>query len=118
LSTCKRVATLAALAALAAAATAAATSRTWTLSTSGAFAAGTLEGTALDAEGRLVLGPDLRTLWGPDPGIVWTVAAAGKEAWVGLSGPGRVLRVSRDARVESWVDLGEASLFTALAGCT
>jgi sugar lactone lactonase YvrE len=68
--------------------------KTWTISTGDGFADGTLNGTAVDGQGRVRLAPTLETLWGPSDGIVWAVQPAGDDgAFVALSGPGRLLRV-------------------------
>ena len=87
----------------------------WQAATASAFAEGTLDGTALDAEGRIRLAPQSETLWGPEPGIVWDVAVDRDGAvFVALSGPGRLLRVI-DGKVEVWFDGDAETLVTAVA---
>ncbi|MCP3978690.1 MAG: hypothetical protein GY716_05070 [bacterium] len=80
-------------------------SRTWSATSREHFATGSLEGTALDVEGRIGLAPELRTLWGPGDGIVWGVAAAADGgSFAVLSGPGRLLRIGVDGAVETWYE--------------
>ncbi len=49
----------------------------WSASTAERFATGTLDGTAIDAQGRVLIAPTAETIWGPDDGIVWDLAPAG-----------------------------------------
>jgi hypothetical protein len=91
--------------------------RSWSASTDDEFAAGTLDGTAIDKEGRVVLAPELTTLWGPEQGVVWAVQPAGagpEAAFVALSGPGRVLRVEVGREPEVWFEATEESLVTSM----
>ncbi len=94
----------------------AATVRRWSLASRNAFVGGTLEGTAIDGRGRLTLAPPVETLWGPESGIVWDLAAAGtNSAYVALSGPGRVIRVGAGDAPAEWYRGEEAQLVTSLA---
>ncbi len=70
--------------------------RSWTVSSAEQFGQGTLEGTALDGEGRVRLAPTLDRLWGPGEGIVWDVepAADTDGVFAALSTPTRVLRLA------------------------
>ena len=87
----------------------------WSASTDEEFAAGTLDGTAIDREGRIGLAPELTTLWGPEQGVVWAVQPAGADAaFVALSGPGRVLRVQAGREPEVWFEASEESLVTSM----
>jgi hypothetical protein len=89
---------------------------TWSPSSAEQLAEGTLAGTAIDRHGHLTLGPALETLWGPEPGVVWALApAAGNGAYVALSGPGRVLRLSPSAEPEVLYEASDEVLVTALA---
>lgn len=89
--------------------------RSWSASTDEEFAAGTLDGTAIDKEGRVGLAPELTTLWGPEQGVVWAVQPAGSEAaFVALSGPGRILRVEAGRDPEVWFETTEESLVTSM----
>jgi hypothetical protein len=90
--------------------------QSWSASGDDEFARGTLDGTALDEEGRVRLALVSRTIWGPAEGIVWGVQPAGEDgAFVALSGPGRVQRVREGEEPELWFVTGEESLVTALA---
>ena len=87
--------------------------RSWTVSSASEFRQGTLEGTALDGEGRVRLAPTLDRLWGPGEGIVWDVepAAGADGVFVALSTPTRVLRVAAGREPEVWYESGDE-------GCT
>lgn len=90
--------------------------REWSASTAEEFARGTLDGVAIDERGRLGLAPQIESIFGPDEGIVWDVAPAGHDAaFVALSGPGRLLRVSRGGTAEVWYEAGADALITAVA---
>jgi len=90
--------------------------RSWSASTAEQFRDGTLDGTALDEEGRVQLAPTLETLWGPEEGIVWSVSPSGESGgFVGLSGPARLVRVEPGRDPEVWFTFGEDRLITAVA---
>ena len=55
----------------------------WSASTAREFERGTLDGTALDHEGRIVLAPEMTTLWGPSEGIDILVSRAKRGAGIG-----------------------------------
>ena len=91
-------------------------SETASFSTPRTLAEGTLDGTLIDAEGRLALAPRADTLWGPEEGIVWQVAHDGRQGvFAGLSGPARLLRVNADGSSEIWHRPDDEQLFTAVA---
>lgn len=93
----------------------AAGSQIWEASQTSDLSAGTLDGTVLDAEGRIALAQKRSDLWGPEEGIVWAVDDDGDDAvFVALSGPGRLLRVTA-AGAELWFDAGEEGLITSVA---
>ena len=89
----------------------------WSASTGEELAAGTLDGVAIDAGGRVTLAPSLETVWGPDEGIVWAVApGSGNAAIVALSGPGRVLRVAPGGSAVTLYEVpGEGLVTTMIA---
>jgi hypothetical protein len=94
----------------------AATVQARSASSEAAFALGTMDGTALDEEGRIRLAPSMETIWGPEEGIVWALQPAGAEsAFVALSGPGRLLRVAADREPELLFRTLDDGLITALA---
>ncbi|MDX1388345.1 MAG: hypothetical protein R3344_04100, partial [Acidobacteriota bacterium] len=90
--------------------------RSWDAATGEAFDKGTLDGTQIDGRGHVLLSPEFETLWGPEEGLVWAVAPDGSGgAFVGQSGPGRVVHVSPGGEATVWHDLGDEGLVTALA---
>lgn len=110
-----RVVTLFALAALAP--VRAAEEKTYSVSSAAHWELGTLEGAAIDGEGRVRLAQRLEALWGPSPGIVWDVDPVpdADAAFVGLSAPGRVVRVGAGAAEgEVWFEAGEDEIVAAV----
>jgi sugar lactone lactonase YvrE len=90
--------------------------RSWSASTEQELGRGTLDGTAIDAEGRVRLAPEIESLWGPGEGVVWDVIPAGERAaFVALSGPGRVLRLAAGKEPELWYTAPDENLVTAIA---
>jgi sugar lactone lactonase YvrE len=72
----------------------AAAPRFWRLEGTAAFLGGELENLSLDSEGRLRLGPAVRTLFDPTAPNAWCVAADGDGAlYVGTGNEGRVYRI-------------------------
>jgi sugar lactone lactonase YvrE len=93
----------------------AASVRSWAMASADEFGPGTLEGTALDGEGRITLAPRLETLWGPGEGIVWDVETDGAGgAFVALSSPTRVLHVVPGREPEFWHATGDETLVAAI----
>lgn len=87
----------------------------WSASTGDELARGTLDGTAVDEDGRVGLAPPLETLWGPAEGIVWAVEPDGAGgAYLALSGPGRVIRVLRGREAAILYETPDESLVTAM----
>lgn len=107
---------LVSLLAVAPAATHAVSVQSFTASAAEQFAKGTLDGTAVDEEGRVRLAPALETLWGPEEGIVWSVATAatGGGVFVALSGPGRLIHIAPGQKPELWYEAKEETLVTAV----
>ncbi len=93
------------------------TVRSWTPAARDGFAGGEFDGTALDADGYLRLGPAFDSLWGPETGVVWDVAVAvdGRSVFAALSGPGRVVRVTEKGETETWYESTDQVLVTAVA---
>ncbi len=88
----------------------------WSASTGPEFSRGTLDGTALDEEGRIQLALALEGWWGPAAGVVWAVRSDGTgRAFLALSSPGRVLRVGPDGATELWYQAEAERLVAALA---
>jgi hypothetical protein len=91
------------------------TVKSWEAATGQAFANGTLDAVQIDGRGRLSLSPKFETLWGPEEGIVWAVSPDGKGgAFVGLSGPGRVIHVPSKGEAEVWHEIPDDGLVTAM----
>ncbi len=88
--------------------------KVWQLGSEAGWTRGTLIGTEVDAEGRLVLAAERRTVWGPGEGIVWDLAPDGPGAFVGLSGPARLVRLGADGATATWYEGGEDTLVTAV----
>jgi hypothetical protein len=110
------VATLGIFVALASTPAGAVTVRSWEIANAEAFGRGTLSGTEVDAEGRLRIAPEFKTVWGPDEGIVWAVAPDGKGGtFVALSNPGRLLRIGASGEVSTWYEESTGGMMTALA---
>ena len=94
----------------------AATGGSWSASTAKQFSVGTLDGTALDDEGRLRLAPRRDTMWGPEAGVVWEIVADdGDGAFAALSSPGRVLHLNAQGDAEVWFEAEGETLVGALA---
>ncbi len=93
----------------------AATVRHWTPGSAEELSLGTLDGVAVDRTGHVRLAPALATLWGPETGVVWSLAPFGAAgAGAGLSGPARVLRLSAGEAPETWFEAKDEVLVTAL----
>jgi sugar lactone lactonase YvrE len=93
----------------------AAAGQTWSLGSADEFAQGTLEGTTLDGEGRIALGPQLEPLWGPADGIVWDLEPDGSGgAFVAASSPTRVIRLAAGREPEFWHSTGDETLVAAI----
>ncbi len=88
--------------------------RSWDASTAETFAPGHLEGTTIDEEGRVTLGPPVEELWGPDEGIVWGIEPIDSGVFVGLSSPGRLIRLTPGVEDELWYLSGMDNLVTAM----
>jgi hypothetical protein len=89
--------------------------KSWEAASGQAFVRGTLDGVQVDGRGRLSLSPKFETLWGPEEGIVWAVAPDGAGgAFVGLSGPGRVIHVPSSGEAEVWHEIPDDGLVTAM----
>jgi sugar lactone lactonase YvrE len=89
--------------------------RSWSLASAQEFASGTLDGTAIDVDGRVALAPGQTTLWGPNEGIVWGVEPDGAGgAFVALSSPTRVIHVTAAGVPEFWHTTGDETLAAAI----
>lgn len=101
--------------AIAAGAARASSVESWSLASSADFLGGTLEGTAVDAEGRVTLAPSGELLWGPDQGIVWDLAPSGSASvFVALSSPTRVLKLEAGKPAVPWHATGDETLVATI----
>lgn len=64
----------------------------WTVSTQADFLKGTVDGVAIDAEGRLRLGPLVDALADPKEPFIWSLAHSGSSWLAGTGNDGKVLR--------------------------
>jgi hypothetical protein len=64
----------------------------WTVSTQTDFLKGTVDGIAIDAEGRLRLGPLVDALADPGEPFIWSIAQIGSAWLAGTGNDGKVLR--------------------------
>lgn len=64
----------------------------WTVSTQADFLKGTADGVAIDAEGRLRLGPLVDALADPKEPFIWSIAQSGAAWLAGTGNDGRVLK--------------------------
>jgi len=66
----------------------------WTVSTQADFLKGTVDGVAIDADGRLRLGPLVDTLADPKEPFIWSLAQSGTAWLAGTGNDGKVLRLA------------------------
>jgi sugar lactone lactonase YvrE len=64
----------------------------WTVSTQTDFLKGTVDGIAIDAEGRLRLGPLVDPLVDPKEPFIWSIAQIGSAWYAGTGNDGKVLK--------------------------
>lgn len=68
----------------------------WTVSTQADFLKGTVDGLAVDADGRLRLGPAFEPLADPKEPFIWALAESGGAWLAGTGNDGKVLRIGSD----------------------
>src|SRR5215207_7926925 len=69
----------------------------WEAATQADFLRGEVERLSVDEHGRLMLGPDVRSLHDPGAPFVWTMAAGPDGAtFIGTGNDGKVVRVDRN----------------------
>ena len=87
----------------------------WTVSTQTDFLKGTVDGVAIDAEGRLRIGPLIEPLADPKEPFIWSVAQVGS-AWVaGTGNDGKVLRFEGTAAPTLVFDAAELGVHAIVA---
>ena len=69
----------------------------WEAATQADFLRGEVERLSIDEHGRLMLGPDVRSLHDPGAPFVWTMAAGPDgSTFIGTGNDGKVVRVDRN----------------------
>jgi len=87
----------------------------WAPATADAFAKGSMDGLSAGDRG-MVLAPPLESWWGPEPGVVWAVAAGDDgAAFAAITDPASVIRVEQPGESSTWFAADAGELITALA---
>ncbi|HUF23074.1 MAG TPA: hypothetical protein VMN81_03020 [Vicinamibacterales bacterium] len=79
----------------------------WTVSTQTDFLKGTVDGIAIDAEGRLRLGPLVEALADPGEPFIWAIAQSGTAWLAGTGNDGKVLKFDGSGPPSVAFDAGE-----------
>lgn len=79
----------------------------WTVSTQTDFLKGTVDGIAIDAEGRLRLGPLVEPLADPGEPFIWSIAQSGPAWLAGTGNDGKVLKFDGAGAPAVAFDAGE-----------
>lgn len=87
----------------------------WTVSTQADFLKGTVEGIAVDANGRLRLGPAFETLADPVEPFVWSIAESGGAWLAGTGNDGKVLRIAPGGGTTVAFDAAELGVHAVVA---
>lgn len=87
----------------------------WTVSTQSDFLKGTVDGVAVDAEGRLRLGPAIETFGSPAEPFIWSLAQIGSGWIAGTGNDGKVLRVDASGAMSVAFDAAELGVHAVIA---
>ena len=87
----------------------------WTVSTQTDFLKGTVDGLAVDAEGRLRLGAALESVADPKEPFIWSIAQSGSSWLAGTGNDGRVLRVEPGGATSVAFDSAELGVHSVIA---
>ena len=80
----------------------------WEAATQADFLRGEVERLSIDEHGRLMLGPDVRSVHDPGSPFVWTMAAGPDDStFVGTGNDGKVVRIDRDGKGSVFFDSSE-----------
>ena len=80
----------------------------WEAATQADFLRGEVERLSIDEHGRLMLGPDVRSVHDPGSPFVWTMVAGADDAtFVGTGNDGKVIRIDRDGKGSVFFDSNE-----------
>ncbi len=89
----------------------------WEMSTYKDFIAGTFTNVSLSREGRLAVGPELKTVFASEQPLVWAMARdAGGVVYLGSGHRGRVYRVDRDGKSALLWTAAEPEVFALAVG--
>ncbi len=89
----------------------------WEMSTYKDFAAGTFQNVSLSREGRVSIGPELKTVFASEQPLVWSVARAPDgSVYLGTGHRGRVFRVDRAGKSSLFWTANELEVFGLAVG--
>jgi hypothetical protein len=88
----------------------------WQVTTQADFLEGDGEAIAIDADGRVTLGPALSPLSDPDAPALWRAVAHAGFLFVGSGVDGKVFRVGPDGKAEVFFDADELQVHALAAG--
>ncbi|HYM12485.1 MAG TPA: hypothetical protein VEU62_17240 [Bryobacterales bacterium] len=96
---------------------AASTTGVWEMSTYKDFIAGTFTNVSLSREGRLLAGPEMKTVFASEQPLVWSLARGADGAvYLGTGHQGRVYRVDRGGKSALFWEATEPEVFALAAG--
>ena len=87
----------------------------WTVSTQTDFLRGTVDGIAIDAEGRLRLGPAIESFGDPKEPFIWSIAQSGTAWLAGTGNEGRVLKIDAAGTSSVAFDAAELGVHAVIA---
>lgn len=87
----------------------------WTVSTQTDFLRGTVDGIAINAEGRLRLGPSIESFADPKEPFIWSIAQSGTAWLAGTGNDGRVLKIEANGTPSVAFDAAELGVHAVLA---
>src|SRR5688572_17471327 len=87
----------------------------WTVSTQTDFLKGTVDGIAIDAEGRLRLGPAIESFADPKEPFIWSIAQSGASWLAGTGNDGKVLKIDANGASTVVFDAAELGVHAVLA---
>ncbi|MBI3698802.1 MAG: hypothetical protein HY238_28685, partial [Acidobacteria bacterium] len=80
------------------------------------FLPGTFTNVSLSREGRLLLGPELRTVFASEQPLLWSVARTAAAVYLGTGHRGRVYRVEPDGKSALYWTASEPEVFALAVG--
>ena len=88
----------------------------WRVSTQAEFLAGEVENLSVDPAGRLVLGPRTDLVHEAVDPFAWSLAATGRDLWLGTGNGGRVVRVEADGQAATVFEAATVAVQALAAG--